>query len=160
METNTIRREIKKIDLQSVLNSIVELFQLEIKNKEIEVTAHYKLCPSINADIDEITRLFTNLISNAIKYNRITGRINIGLSQSGNYNLIEIKDTGIGMKPAERKKLFQEFFRAKNELTQNICGTGLGLSIVKRIVDSYAGKIEVESEYNAGSVFRVYLPYQ
>lgn len=160
METNTIRREIKKIDLQSVLNSIVELFQLEIKNKEIEVTAHYKLCPSISADIDEITRLFTNLISNAIKYNRKNGRINIELSQSGNYNLIEIKDTGIGMKPAETKKLFQEFFRAKNELTQNICGTGLGLSIVKRIVDSYAGKIEVESEYTIGSVFRVYLPYQ
>ncbi|MDP3150998.1 MAG: ATP-binding protein [Ignavibacteria bacterium] len=160
METKTIRREIKEIDLQSVVKSIVELFQLEIKNKEIEVIAHYKSCSSINADIDEITRLFTNLISNAIKYNRKNGRINIELSQSGNYNLIEIKDTGIGMKPAEIKKLFHEFFRAKNELTQNICGTGLGLSIVKRIVDSYAGKIEVESEYNVGSVFKVYLPYK
>lgn len=160
METKTIRREIKEIDLQSVVKSIIELFQLEIKNKEIEVIAHYKSSSSINADVEEITRLFTNLISNAIKYNKIDGQINIELSQSGNYNLIEIKDTGIGMKPAEIKKLFHEFFRAKNELTQNICGTGLGLSIVKRIVDSYAGKIEVESEYNVGSVFKVYLPYK
>jgi signal transduction histidine kinase len=111
------------------------------------------------ADHDEITRLFTNLINNAIKYNREQGNIAVNISVSENYLITEIKDTGIGLKPEEKNKLFSEFFRAKNEKTRNISGTGLGLSIVKRIVESYSGRIEVESEYNIGSIFKVYLPY-
>ena len=62
------------------------------------------------------------------------------------------------MKPEEKAKLFQEFFRAKNDKTRDIPGTGLGLSIVKRIVESYSGKTEVESEYGTGSTFTIYLP--
>ena len=113
---------------------------------------------ALSADSDEISRLFTNLISNAIKYNREQGLININLYQAENYLVTEIKDSGIGLKPEEKQKLFTEFFRAKNDKTKNISGTGLGLSIVKRIVDSYSGKIEVESDYGEGTLFKVFLP--
>ena len=102
--------------------------------------------PHLKADQDEVIRLYTNLISNSIKYNKTDGSIAVKITASGNYLITEIKDTGIGMKPAERAKLFQEFFRAKNDKTKDISCTGLGLSIVKRIVDSYSGKMEVESE--------------
>jgi signal transduction histidine kinase len=118
------------------------------------------MLPHLHVDQDEISRLFTNLISNAIKYNKTGGSININITQSGNYIVTEIKDTGIGLKPAEKNKLFQEFFRAKNEKTKDISGTGLGLSIVKRIIDSYSGKVEVESEFNTGTSFRVFLPFR
>ena len=77
---------------------------------------------------------------------------------SYDYLLTTIKDNGIGLKPDEKNKLFTEFFRAKNEKTKNISGTGLDLSIVKRIVDSYSGKIEVESDYGEGTTFKVFLP--
>jgi len=82
----------------------------------------------------------------------------IKLSLSYDYLLTTIKDNGIGLKPDEKNKLFTEFFRAKNEKTKNISGTGLDLSIVKRIVDSYSGKIEVESDYGEGTTFKVFLP--
>lgn len=159
MELKTVHREIKRVCLQEVISSILELFQLDINKKGIQVIFEKdasELC--IKADNDEISRLFTNLISNAIKYNRDQGIINISLYQSDNYIITEIKDSGIGLKPEDKKRLFSEFFRAKNEKTKNISGTGLGLSIVKRIVDSYSGKIEVESEFGEGTTFKVFFP--
>jgi signal transduction histidine kinase len=159
MELKTVHREIKKVCLHEIISSILELFQIDISKKGLQVvfekdnTAH-----CINADSDEISRLFTNLISNAIKYNREQGIITINLYQSDNYIVTEIKDSGIGLKPEDRQKLFSEFFRAKNEKTKNISGTGLGLSIVKRIVDSYSGRIEVDSEFGEGSTFKIFLP--
>ena len=159
MEMKTVHREIKKVCLHEIISSILELFQIDINKKGIHVifdkddSTH-----CINVDSDEISRLFTNLISNAIKYNRDQGIINIKLYQSENYLVTEIKDSGIGLKPEDKKKLFTEFFRAKNDKTKNISGTGLGLSIVKRIVDSYSGKIEIESEYGEGTTFKVFLP--
>lgn len=159
MELKTVHREIKKVCLHEIISSILELFQVDINNKALNVIFDKdKSAHCINADSDEISRLFTNLISNAIKYNREQGLININLYQSDNYLVTEIKDSGIGLKPEEKQKLFTEFFRAKNDKTKNISGTGLGLSIVKRIVDSYSGKIEVESDYGEGTLFRVYIP--
>jgi len=159
MELKTVHREIKRVCLHEVISSILELFQLDISKKGIQVIFEKdasELC--IKADNDEVSRLFTNLISNAIKYNRDQGIINISLYQSNNYIITEIKDSGIGLKPEDKQRLFSEFFRAKNEKTKNISGTGLGLSIVKRIVDSYSGKIEVESEFGEGTTFKVFFP--
>jgi two-component system, OmpR family, phosphate regulon sensor histidine kinase PhoR len=159
MEMQTVHREIKRVCIHEIIASILELFQIDINKKGIHVIFNqdeYKQC--IKADNDEITRLFTNLISNAIKYNREQGKIIIKLSVQDNYLLTIIQDSGIGLKPEEKNKLFTEFFRAKNEKTKNISGTGLGLSIVKRIVDSYSGKIEVESDYGEGTTFKVFLP--
>ncbi|MFN3872398.1 MAG: response regulator [Ignavibacterium sp.] len=159
MELKTIRREIRKICLTEIIKNILELFQIELQKTNITVNFNYEqnnFC--IDADADEITRLFTNIISNSIKYNRPSGSVTINIHHTGNFIVTEITDTGIGMKEDEKKKLFSEFFRAKNEFTKNISGTGLGLSIVKRIVDSYSGKIEVESEYGNGTTFRIYLP--
>lgn len=160
MELKTVKKEIIEISIPDVLRSVLELFQLEIRDKRIEINLNAdKDISSVNADSDEINRLFTNLVSNAIKYNNERGTININITSSGNFLLTEIKDSGIGLRPEEKNKLFSEFFRAKNEKTKNIGGTGLGLSIVKKIVDSYSGKIEVESEYGEGTTFRIYLPF-
>lgn len=159
MEMKTAKREIVSVNLPDIIKSVVELFQFEAEKREVVVAFDVNQpLPELNADQDEMTRLFTNLISNAIKYNKVKGTIEIKMNYSMPYIVTEIKDNGIGLKPEEKNKLFQEFFRAKNENTREISGTGLGLSIVKRIIDSYAGKIEVESEFNNGTTFRVYLP--
>lgn len=160
MELKTVKKEIKEINIPDIIKSVLELFQIDIRNKNIEVIFNTaENIHSINADADEISRLFTNLISNAIKYNNDLGLINIKIKNSGSFVLTEIKDSGIGLKQEEMAKLFSEFFRAKNEKTKEIGGTGLGLSIVKRIVESYSGKIEVDSEYGEGTTFKVYLPF-
>jgi len=111
METKNVKREIKQVCVEEVVKSVLELFQVEISKKGISVSLN---CGSdaacIKADYDEITRLFTNFISNAIKYNKENGSVLITISKSEDYLITEIKDTGIGLKPEEKKKLFSEFF--------------------------------------------------
>ena len=159
MELKTKQREIEDVDITEALKSTLQFLEFEIKKKEILIDTHIQEnLPTIKADVSEITRLFTNLISNAIKYNKESGSIYIIAHQENNYVCIKIRDTGIGMKPEEKDRLFSEFYRAKNEKTRGISGTGLGLSIVKKIVESYYGKIEVESVFGYGTTFTIHLP--
>ncbi|MFW6334817.1 MAG: sensor histidine kinase, partial [Desulfosalsimonas sp.] len=71
---------------------------------------------------------------------------------------IEVSDTGHGIAPGEQEKIFQRFYRVKNDKTRHISGTGLGLAIVKSIVEAHEGLIDVDSRPGRGTVFRVYLP--
>jgi PAS domain S-box-containing protein len=159
MEIKKKEREIVELDIVEILKSNTEFLEMELKKKGVVVNFNIENdIPHIKADNNEISRLFTNIIGNALKYNKENGSINISVSHSGNYVTTKISDTGIGLKPEEKVKLFHEFYRVKNEKTRNIPGTGLGLSIVKRIVESYNGKIEVESEYGSGSTFIISLP--
>jgi PAS domain S-box-containing protein len=160
IEMNTVVREIKELNLVEIINEVINLLQLDIEKKKIKFNFVYdENLPLLKGDKIEINRLVTNFISNGIKYNKNEGELNIKLSSSNRYIVFKIHDTGIGLKPKDKERLFSEFFRVKNEHTKNIHGTGLGLSLVKRIVDAYNGKIEVESEYGVGSTFTVYLPY-
>ncbi len=158
MEAGTTRREIERLDVQELVHKSLETFTTEIKNAQLTLDTHLESNLFIQADQREALRLLNHLIGNAIKYNRPDGRIDILVNRSGHYVKIAIQDTGIGMTPEERARLFEDFFRAKNEHTRAITGTGLGLTIVKKIVDAYSGMIEVESEFEKGSTFTVFLP--
>ncbi len=159
MELKTKHREIENISISDIVNSTVQLLEIEIKKKNLKVVQNIpEDIPQIKADLNEITRLITNLLSNAIKYNKENGLITIDITTSSNFMKLIITETGIGMKPEEKDRLFNEFNRAKNENTRGISGTGLGLTIVKRIVDSYHGDIQVESEYGVGTKFTIKLP--
>jgi signal transduction histidine kinase len=82
----------------------------------------------------------------------------VRVSQDGMYLKVTVQDDGFGLSPEDREKVFDEFFRAKNELTANIPGTGLGLSLVKRLTELHQGKVSVESTLGTGSAFTVHLP--
>ena len=159
MELKTKQREIVELSIEEIFETTLQFLEIELNKRNLAVVKDYQAeLPKIKADQNEIIRLFTNILSNAIKYNKDNGKIFINISTTSNFMSISIKDTGIGLRNDEKEKLFQEFYRAKNEKTRGISGTGLGLTIVKRIVDSYHGKIEVESEYGEGTNFKVFLP--
>jgi len=161
IEEGTIRREISPQAISGILQGVKELIQpiADRKRVSLEVEALDNL-PKINADPEELGRLFNNLVDNAIKYNRPKGQVRISAGLSGAYVMVSIADTGIGISKESLGRLFAEFFREKREETNLITGTGLGLSIVKRIVDFYQGHIEVDSELGKGSTFTVWLPWQ
>lgn len=158
-ELRTKQREIEELNVKDIIKSTIEFLQIEAQKHNIAITTQFEEnLPSLKADQNEITRLFTNILSNSIKYNKENGTIDVEANINNHYFTFKITDSGIGLKDSEKEKLFQEFFRAKNENTRNISGTGLGLTIVKQIVDSYHGKIEIESEYGVGTTFMIYLP--
>ena len=113
---------------------------------------------SIIADPDDIEIVFNNLISNAVKYNKTGGKVEITIDSSSDDAIIIFSDTGIGIKKDELESLFTEFVRIKNEKTKNISGSGLGLSIVKKIIELYHGTIDVESTPDIGTIFTIKLP--
>jgi two-component system, OmpR family, phosphate regulon sensor histidine kinase PhoR len=124
---------------------------------EVKLTAPLERYP-VRADRGDLDRIFMNLESNGIKYNRDGGRMEIEISNGGPFWNICVRDTGIGMSPPEIANLFQEFYRVKSQKTSGIAGTGLGLATVKRVLSEYEASIGVESTPGAGSVFTVRFP--
>ena len=120
METGTVRKEIVSIDLKKISEEILEFFENEIKQQKLRTDFFLEGNCIIEADKEEVRRIFTNLISNAIKYNREEGKLEIEVKKVGNQAKIKISDTGIGMKQEDVELLFQEFFRTINKHTRNI----------------------------------------
>ena len=114
--------------------------------------------PKTCGDVACIGVLVANLLSNAIKYNRPGGTAEIRANHAGETVEIKVIDTGIGISEQYLPRLFSEFYRVKNEKTENISGTGLGLTICKAIVDELGGSIEATSNESEGSIFTIHLP--
>lgn len=112
----------------------------------------------LEADPSDLDIMLNNLLSNAVKYNRDGGRVELRISKQGDTMELAVEDTGFGMDEQEISQLFKEFVRIKNKRTKGIAGSGLGLSIVQKIAKLYGGHIQVESEPDKGSLFRVILP--
>ena len=106
----------------------------------------------------KVARILTNIIENAIKYNRESGKVFIDVSEEGNSVVIRIKDTGLGIASEEIDKIFDKFYRSSTSKKMNIDGTGLGLAIAKDIVESYGGEIKVESALGKCTEFMISLP--
>jgi len=157
LESGHKKRVLEDIDLVEAARQAIELVDQESMARGITIDLHSPERLVIQADPGEISMIFSNLITNAIKYNKDGGQVDITLSREEPGIKIEISDTGIGMTEEGIKKLFGEFVRLKDTRTKNILGSGLGLSILKRLVDLYDGKIEVTSELDRGSTFTVHL---
>ncbi len=157
IESGQKKRELKVINIVCCLKESVETYQQSAASKGIKIFVNSPEEAEIVGDYSELLIMFNNLISNAVKYNRIGGDIYITLSESPALIDISVKDTGIGIKPDELTKLFGEFVRIKNEKTIGIEGSGLGLSILKKLVSLYDGVIKAESTYGDGTEFKISL---
>ena len=133
--------------------------RVEAENKKIDLQFSTPSKVSlINADRNSMEGIFTNLISNAIKYTPEGRKVWVNLSEEGGFVKATVSDTGIGIKKEDLPRIFDKFYRVKTTETRQIVGTGLGLSIVKSIVDAHLGSISVESEEGNGTTFTVLLP--
>jgi len=134
------------------------LLQPRAEEKGVALTLHpWREELVVWATEDGLDRIFTNLISNAVKYTPPEGRVDVSLGRDGEEAWVKVADTGIGIPEESLPHLFEEFYRAPNAREFDI-GTGLGLAIVKDLVGRYGGRIEVESRVGEGTTFTVVFP--
>lgn len=148
-----------EVDMSEVLDDVLELAGPAASQQGVKLLFERPLQPVlVFGDREDLNRVFTNLVSNAIKYSPHGGEVHLQVSREATSGVFECQDHGLGISPEDQAELFTEFFRSTNPDALRVPGTGLGLAIVKRIVDRYRGEIEVQSARGEGSRFCVRLP--
>jgi len=148
------------VDLGDVAADVVDQFQILAEEKGISLTAVLDPGAVTNADRTQIERLFSNLLSNALKYTPPGGRVwvRVGPDERPDWTRVVVEDTGVGIPPENLPHIFDRFYRVRNAQTNRMQGLGLGLSFVAWIVSAHGGTIDVESKPGEGSRFTVHLP--
>jgi two-component system sensor histidine kinase/response regulator len=158
IESGQKPRFFRSVNFREMAQASIDLFAVEAERRDIAITVDAAGDPTFVADADEIEIIFNNLISNAVKYNRDGGVVDIRLARdAAGVMTLSVRDTGIGLTAEEAAKLFNEFTRIKNADTAKILGSGLGLSTVRKLALLYGGDARVESERGVGSLFSVTL---
>lgn len=159
LDTATEIRELGPVNLGDVAREVCAMMEANAREQEVTLTLGVAAdLPVLEADTREMTIVLTNLISNAIKYNRPHGMASVRVYAEYPHAIIEVADTGVGISEAGQRRVFDEFFRERTPGTERATGTGLGLSIVQRIVRGYHGTVTVRSELGVGSTFSVHIP--
>jgi two-component system sensor histidine kinase/response regulator len=158
IESGQKRRELAEVDVRDVARAAIETATPAARERHVEIVLHAPEHVPAVADRGELEILLNNLVSNAVKYNREGGRVDVVIEEADGGVRLIVADTGIGLTAEEARRLFQEFVRIKNDRTRGIPGTGLGLSIVKKLAQLYGGDVTVRSEPGVGSTFEVSLP--
>lgn len=153
----TIRRE--PVDVAALVKEVAEANQPLAVNKQQAISVTAPLNVVTMCDTDRIREAIDNLISNAIKYSPIGGKIGVAVSHEGGDTIVRVSDEGAGLSPEDLGRLFGRFQRLSAKPTAGESSTGLGLSIVKRIIDMHGGEVTADSQGpGKGSTFMITLP--
>jgi signal transduction histidine kinase len=154
-------KEIPKtaVELPEIINQVFE--GLRMRAAEKDLTLEQKLpaaLPAVYGNADAIYELFSNLVTNSVKYTPVGGQVELSASNTGDEVLVKVQDNGVGIPAEAMPYIFEEFYRADNVKAEAMEGTGLGLSIVRQILNAHGGRIWVESEQGKGTTFSFALP--
>jgi two-component system phosphate regulon sensor histidine kinase PhoR len=158
LESITVPREREPVDLHTVVRRTVELLSAAAREKQVRLEVEERPVPPVPGDLDGIERMLSNLIDNAIKYNRPDGKVTVRLYSAGAHVVVEVSDTGIGIPQESLSRIFERFYRVDKGRSREEGGTGLGLAIVKHVVNRHRGRLDIQSTPGKGSTFTVVLP--
>jgi signal transduction histidine kinase len=159
LDSGQIVDNIEPLSLKKVIKKIIE--GMRPLTQDDNISLELASCSEndlVQGDKETLEQVFSNLITNAIRYNKPKGRVIITIKENKDFISAEVKDTGIGIAKEHLPFIFDQFYRVKRGEDHKIKGTGLGLSIAKKIVDAHEGTIRVSSELGKGSNFTVLLP--
>ena len=160
LEQKTLTTQKQPCCLNTLIEDLIEEFSALANASSLQLTSSILSNQSlyVMGDEDQLLRLFSNLIANAIQYTPGSGNINLTLKKNNGDAVIEVIDTGIGISPQEQQLIFDRFYRVNGSRSRRSGGSGLGLAIAQVIAQAHGGKIRVESQLGKGSIFSVRLP--
>ncbi|MGC9077326.1 MAG: ATP-binding protein [Candidatus Kapaibacteriota bacterium] len=157
-QTGRIQIEPIEFDIVDLIRQNINLLQLQAANKQIKIEMDVPERIFVLADINSITTVLRNLISNAIKFTKPNGKIVVSATSKNNFAEVCVEDTGVGMSKETMEKLFRIDVHHTSLGTANEKGTGLGLIVCKEFVEANGGQIWVESKEGKGSKFYFTIP--
>ena len=160
LESTQAKLKKDNVYLKKMVDGILSGFASQLKKKGVEADNNLSAGLSVLADKDKIEQVFTNLIDNAIKFNKDGGSLDIDSEDLTDKIKITVEDFGIGIPVKDIPRIFERFYRVDKARSRTLGGTGLGLSIVKHIVELHGGTVGVESTEGLGSTFWFALPKQ
>ncbi len=158
LEAHDVKPELMDIDMSELIADRVAAYEPRAKAAKVTLCNYAMNHVHVYADYGQMEEIVSNLISNAIRYNKRLGKVWINAHNENGYMILRVRDTGIGVAPEEQEKIFNRFYRVDKGRSRETGGTGLGLSIVKHIVNYYGGSIELRSKLGNGSEFIVRIP--
>ncbi len=145
--------------VEEILVYVEGLLRPQAEEKGLQLLIEYETMPPYFCNKDRISQMFINLIENAIKYTE-KGNITVRCKYQGEFFILQVIDTGIGIPEESIDRIFERFYRVDKSRSRKAGGTGLGLSIVKHIMMLYNGKVKVESTEGEGTIFTITMPYE
>lgn len=145
-----------KVDMDAIIRGVQTSLQTSAEAKGLKLLVDSQYHQQVFCDPLRMSQVITNLVSNAIKYSE-EGNITIRSYEQNTNFILEVEDQGCGLTSAQQEKIFDRFYRVNDDRARKSGGSGLGLAIVKSIVDAHGARIEIQSEVNKGTIFRMYL---
>jgi len=155
IQAGRLRFEPEPVDVRDVLSEALQFLALIARDKHLAVEAHLPEEPlRVRGEAQKLSRIFHNLLSNAVRYNVEGGRVAVRAWSEGPQVLVSVADTGVGIGPEDQGRIFERFYQAPGRRG----GAGLGLSVVRELVRLHGGEVRLGSELGKGSTFTVALP--
>jgi signal transduction histidine kinase len=147
------------VDVVELVRETLESFRLRLEDQGFAVTVDLpESLPRVRADAQALTHCLLNLLDNAIKYSRQRREVRVSAEARGPFVAVSVKDQGIGIAPADQRRIFEKFVRVEQGLVHDVKGAGLGLSLVDQIMRAHHGRVEVSSVVGEGSTFTLLIP--
>ena len=158
MDKTSANLNIENRNLNELIELILKRLRPIAKQRNIDVL--YESAREVFAEIDEVklTLAISNLVENAIKYNKEYGYVKVSLDADHQFATIMVEDNGIGIPEEAQEHIFERFYRVDKSHSREIGGTGLGLAIARNAILLHRGSIKIDSEEGQGTVFTVKIP--
>ena len=159
VESGKIRLQLDAVELGRAVEDTLAVLAAPAEAAGVTLHGDVPAHLVVRADPYRLEQILRNLVENAIKFNRKGGAVRVGAYQEdGATVVLSVEDTGVGIAPADRTRIFERFYRVDKSRSREMGGSGLGLAIVKHLVQAHGGHVAVESTPNRGSTFKVTLP--
>jgi PAS domain S-box-containing protein len=160
LDSGTLRVHVESCDAAALVREVVEATRAHLPERITLALWDTEPLPPVSADPDKVGQVLANLLDNATKYSPEGGVVEVRLRRHANAVRFSVRDEGLGIAPAEQRRIFEKFYRVDPNLSRGIGGTGLGLYICRELVRRMGGAIWVESREGEGSTFSFELPVE